>query len=294
MTFISGVIHNENKIFTEGSTSSLSVPSQGTANATHANMSEPHQVKTETLITANKTKLSDEAGSSITPHILNETTLDFIYGVGDHANVISSAWKPRKIVPKKGVNISDYFNYTLSSDHVCFYMRQNVCYDINNYKDIKCTCCEVSNDIGIIVSRQPSINCSICSHVNINSQPCDGICCKNISLPTSDADKEKINGSDNSKKSEALESSSLKPLNKSNYIKKLKLKPTVTYVSHNSGTTNPFSKSRGEKYVPIIVSIFILPLVGIFVFFIWKKTREVWDRRYYKRMDFLIDGMYNE
>ncbi|KAL0278434.1 UNVERIFIED_CONTAM: hypothetical protein PYX00_000258 [Menopon gallinae] len=295
-----GVAHNENKIFTEGSTSSLNEPHQRIANITQGNTSQSHQVKMETASTTPKSKLPDESKSSVTPQKLNQTTLDFLYGVGDQTNGSSSV-KPgkgvgySKIVPKKGVDINDYLNYSLPSDHFCFYIRENTCYDIDNYKDIECTCCEVPNNLGIIISRQPLINCSICTPINIHSQPCNGICCKNISLPTSHVDKEKVNSNNSSKKSEVFENSStVNPLNKSNHTKKLKLKPTVTNVPYDSGPSNPFSKSRGEKYVPIIVSIFILPLVGVFIFFIWKKTREIWDRRYYKRMDFLIDGMYNE
>lgn len=46
--------------------------------------------------------------------------------------------------------------------------------------------------------------------------------------------------------------------------------------------------------IPIAISLLVLPVVGILGYFGLKKGKEAWKNRHYKRMDFLLDGMYNE
>jgi len=51
---------------------------------------------------------------------------------------------------------------------------------------------------------------------------------------------------------------------------------------------------RSTDYViPIVIVILSIPLVAILLNLIYKRTKEWWHHRHYRRMDFLIDGMYN-
>ncbi|KAJ9594380.1 hypothetical protein L9F63_014170 [Diploptera punctata] len=57
---------------------------------------------------------------------------------------------------------------------------------------------------------------------------------------------------------------------------------------------NKDTENRTNYVVPVVAIIFTMPLIIIFVIILYKKGSEFWDRRHYRRMDFLIDGMYNE
>ena len=59
-------------------------------------------------------------------------------------------------------------------------------------------------------------------------------------------------------------------------------------VSHNTDF------SRTNYVIPIVLVIMTIPLVIVLALFLYKKGSEFWERRHYRRMDFLIDGMYNE
>lgn len=49
-----------------------------------------------------------------------------------------------------------------------------------------------------------------------------------------------------------------------------------------------------DYIVPVIITIIVLPLLGGAIFIIYRRGRDCWDKRHYRRMDFLIDGMYND
>lgn len=67
----------------------------------------------------------------------------------------------------------------------------------------------------------------------------------------------------------------------------LKLKHADDYVG-----TKYFKK--GPDYVlPIVLTILAVPLVAILFTVLYKRGAEWWQHRHYRRMDFLIDGMYN-
>lgn len=54
------------------------------------------------------------------------------------------------------------------------------------------------------------------------------------------------------------------------------------------------TKKSGPDYiVPIVAVILSVPLVAILLNAVYKRTKEWWYHRHYSRMDFLIDGMYN-
>ncbi|XP_015517546.1 uncharacterized protein LOC107222628 [Neodiprion lecontei] len=49
-----------------------------------------------------------------------------------------------------------------------------------------------------------------------------------------------------------------------------------------------------DYIVPIAITIMAVPLLGVGVFVLYRQGRDCWDKRHYRRMDFLIDGMYND
>ncbi|XP_068988319.1 uncharacterized protein [Bombus flavifrons] len=49
-----------------------------------------------------------------------------------------------------------------------------------------------------------------------------------------------------------------------------------------------------DYVLPVIVTLIALPVLGGIIFMIYKQGRDCWDKRHYRRMDFLIDGMYND
>lgn len=53
-------------------------------------------------------------------------------------------------------------------------------------------------------------------------------------------------------------------------------------------------KSKRANYViPIVAVILSVPLVAIIISFLYKRGTDWWQHRNYRRMDFLIEGMYN-
>ncbi|XP_063224411.1 uncharacterized protein LOC134532091 [Bacillus rossius redtenbacheri] len=74
------------------------------------------------------------------------------------------------------------------------------------------------------------------------------------------------------------------------------LKPAMTSDENETkeqleATDTPASK--GDYIVPIIGIVLAVPMVVILFMFFYKRSAEFWERRHYKRMDFLIDGMYD-
>ncbi|XP_070515248.1 uncharacterized protein [Cardiocondyla obscurior] len=83
-----------------------------------------------------------------------------------------------------------------------------------------------------------------------------------------------------------------------------KPKPTVTTVDGPeinesippSRTKNPpLGMPRKVDYiVPVIITIIALPILGAAIVVLYRQGQDCWDKRHYRRMDFLIDGMYND
>lgn len=109
------------------------------------------------------------------------------------------------------------------------------------------------------------------------------------------------------------EISTTTPTTKKPTTKTHKMKPTVT-----TGDDEPYPPSnfvpisqkkqdndtnkheyvkyfkKGPDYVlPIVLTILAVPLVAILMTVLYKRGSEWWQHRHYRRMDFLIDGMYN-
>lgn len=83
-----------------------------------------------------------------------------------------------------------------------------------------------------------------------------------------------------------------------------KPKPTVTTVDGPEPNESrlplrtknpPLGMPRKIDYiVPVIITIIALPILGAAIFVLYRRGRDCWDKRHYRRMDFLIDGMYND
>ncbi|CAK9825518.1 hypothetical protein ANTRET_LOCUS3507 [Anthophora retusa] len=86
-------------------------------------------------------------------------------------------------------------------------------------------------------------------------------------------------------------------------IQEHKPKPTATVIEHDSDKQAFIPHTKGSRlgmpkkidYVlPVIVTLIALPVLGAIIFMVYKQGRDCWDKRHYRRMDFLIDGMYND
>ncbi|XP_071452695.1 uncharacterized protein [Hetaerina americana] len=89
---------------------------------------------------------------------------------------------------------------------------------------------------------------------------------------------------------------------------------TGEIVKNNSMTSGSLSHSRKHKpvvtddnnetlsenipkvdyVIAIVCSAFSLPLLIVLAMYLYKKGLDLWERRHYNRMDFLIEGMYND
>jgi hypothetical protein len=52
-------------------------------------------------------------------------------------------------------------------------------------------------------------------------------------------------------------------------------------------------QQKTDYVVPIVVVILSVPLVAIVFSVLYKRGADWWQHRHYRRMDFLIEGMYN-
>ncbi|KAB0793188.1 hypothetical protein PPYR_12808 [Photinus pyralis] len=76
------------------------------------------------------------------------------------------------------------------------------------------------------------------------------------------------------------------PSDKSNSTTKMPKVPNSNILSSNVDNT--------QKYiVPIVIVILSVPFVAILISVVYKRGAEWWKYRHYRRMDFLINGMYD-
>ncbi|CAK1551686.1 unnamed protein product [Leptosia nina] len=52
--------------------------------------------------------------------------------------------------------------------------------------------------------------------------------------------------------------------------------------------------SRPDLIMPIVITILVVPMFAVVAYMAVKRGKEAWKNRHYKRMDFLLDGMYND
>ncbi|XP_028028497.1 uncharacterized protein LOC114241748 [Bombyx mandarina] len=46
--------------------------------------------------------------------------------------------------------------------------------------------------------------------------------------------------------------------------------------------------------IPVVITILVVPMFAVLGYLALKRGQEAWKNRHYKRMDFLLDGMYND
>lgn len=80
------------------------------------------------------------------------------------------------------------------------------------------------------------------------------------------------------------------------------LTPLDTKAEGNDNSYSPPSsefvmermQSKRELYIfPLVVLIFLVPMVLGVGIIVLRRVRDYWSTRHYRRMDFLVDGMYN-
>ncbi|XP_075972757.1 uncharacterized protein LOC142974363 [Anticarsia gemmatalis] len=73
---------------------------------------------------------------------------------------------------------------------------------------------------------------------------------------------------------------------------------TATDETHTSSKdvksyiTNP--NSHPGMVMPIVITILLVPMFAVLGYMALRRGQEAWKNRHYKRMDFLLDGMYND
>lgn len=88
------------------------------------------------------------------------------------------------------------------------------------------------------------------------------------------------------------------PNNTEKHLVEIKKKPeSASDITEGDADEFSFieSSSTGKDYVLTGVAIFVCIWAIIFgALFFYKRAGELWDRRHYRRMDFLVEGMYND
>ncbi|XP_076749410.1 uncharacterized protein LOC143422550 [Xylocopa sonorina] len=131
-------------------------------------------------------------------------------------------------------------------------------------------------------------------------------------IPSTIFNKEKVNMNLNNSKSNITEKHSTVAIQKNispnasvtaSTVQEHKPKPTATEVEPNSDKEAFIPHIKGshlgmpkkiDYVLPVIVTLVALPVLGAIIFMVYKQGRDCWDKRHYRRMDFLIDGMYND
>lgn len=54
------------------------------------------------------------------------------------------------------------------------------------------------------------------------------------------------------------------------------------------------ANSHPGMIMPVVISILLVPMFAVLGYMALRRGQEAWKNRHYKRMDFLLDGMYND
>lgn len=57
---------------------------------------------------------------------------------------------------------------------------------------------------------------------------------------------------------------------------------------------HPVNGNRPDMITPIVITILVVPMFAVLGYMVLRRGQEAWKNRHYKRMDFLLDGMYND
>jgi hypothetical protein len=233
----------------------------------------------------------------------------------DHDNRTSSTvaqkgvmHKP-KIVPRKGVD-SNIEGTSTSMEGTDENVETN-----NNFLDKTCVCC-LNNALKLGMKNGSNVDCSKCCDTMQNGEttsdpassksetvePVNILHADSAGSPTSE-DGTLENASDSVKQDKHNSGS---PNNTSTVVTPLSKnkKPEFTLDAANDlpGSLNlPSQSSAHDKelnktdyVIPVVLVILAVPLFIVLVVFFYKKSVEFWERRHYRQMDFLIDGIYND
>jgi len=214
-----------------------------------------------------------------------------------------------KIVPRKGVDSSNEENSSSMES-----TDENLKKD-SDFLHRKCFCC--ATNISTVVITNESDNCSRCcdavkngesilhsvSNINntvepVNPLPSHSSLPSALNLTTQDSTQQHISDSVKPNMQHFSSSNSTATLISSARNKK----PLVTLDAANDSPASLSSQassrnndfSRTDYVIPVVCVILAVPLVIVLAVFLYKKSSEFWERRHYRRMDFLIDGMYND
>ncbi|KAI4490416.1 hypothetical protein M0802_010687 [Mischocyttarus mexicanus] len=140
---------------------------------------------------------------------------------------------------------------------------------------------------------------------NVNNSKIDDISTKVVDnvkqLNNTNSTVQRVLDTSDKKLNETVTSSTMPPMNKH----KPNPKPTVTMGGGSADPNKPIppSPTKGsplgmprkiDYIIPIAITIVALPILGIASFILYNRGKDCWDKRHYRRMDFLIDGMYND
>ena len=243
------------------------------------------------------------------------------FSVVDHDNRSSSivprkgvTYKP-KIVPRKGVDPGTEENSSSGSGSSIESADDNTEKN-NDFLDKKCVCCS-SGTFNIGNSNNSDKNCQKCcgivkdgrntsfslssmSNVTepVNVLPADSPASA-VNLTSQDST---LQNTSDSVKLDKHKSSSLNRTAAAIIPPAKNKKPQFTLDAVSDLPANLSSQSvshstdfsRTDYVIPLVLVIMTIPLVVVLALFLYKKVSEFWERRHYRRMDFLIDGMYNE
>ncbi|PNF33677.1 hypothetical protein B7P43_G12329 [Cryptotermes secundus] len=233
----------------------------------------------------------------------------------DHDNTTTSTvarkgvmYKP-KIVPRKGVNLNIEGTSTIIEG-----TDETVEKD-NNFLDKTCICC-LNNTLKLGIRNGSDDDCSkCCDTMQDDKNTSDKVSSKSetvepVNLLSADsagnptAEDSTPQNTSVSVKHNKHNSGSLNNTATSGTPLSRNKKPLFTLDAANDlpENLNLSSQSlahdkelnRTDYVIPVVVVIFTVPLFVVLAVFLYKKSLELWERRHYRQMDFLIDGIYND
>lgn len=192
--------------------------------------------------------------------------------------------KEQKVKPRKGVNET-----SLDPEQTTMSLSQSSLENIEpgNVGSV--------STIKIVHANQPETYTNNTLKLNITNLHFNGSLDRGLSLASVNVTISHIEAKNNktiSKSSLHIEKHIPKP------------KPTVTTIGKMEFNeakpplrtkSSPLGMPRKMDYiVPVVITVVALPLLGAAIFVLYRRGRDCWDKRHYRRMDFLIDGMYND
>lgn len=211
--------------------------------------------------------------------------------VSDHSSVVARKGVSQKIVPRKGAEPYEPFP------------------DIDDNTGMKstCNCCETyssEQNVGNLTSDPRCISCCNTSDSKKTIISVPGL--KNDTTDfkgaSSSSNNSEVKIADNVNATIKIETtqndSKSDDVYRANIPLKKKSKPLVTSDTDSEQKQQKIPQSssaeKSDFVIPVVVLILAVPIVIVLAMLFYRKGTEFWERRHYSKMDFLIDGMYNE